>query len=78
MRVCLQVGWRIAAGAYLLLLLGGCVVVPPHDGLARIRVDDVVKRVKCDIAIAVLNKTNVREREVFVLGHSLRRAHHMA
>ena len=50
---------RLAVCCWL-LALSGCVVVPPHDGLARVRVDDVVKRVKCDIAIAVLDKTNFR------------------
>jgi hypothetical protein len=30
--------------------------VPPRDGLARVRVGDVVKRVKCDIAEVIFNK----------------------
>jgi hypothetical protein len=50
-------GW--AASACLLVLLAfGCVAVPPRDGLARVHVEDVVKRVKCDIAKAVLLKAN--------------------
>jgi hypothetical protein len=36
--------------------LVGCVVVPPHDGLARVRVGDVVKRVKCELAEVISNK----------------------
>lgn len=36
--------------------LVGCVVTPSHDGLARVRVDDVVKRVRCDIRDAVFSK----------------------
>jgi hypothetical protein len=43
--------------------LSGCVVVPPHDGLARVRVDDVVKRIKCDIATAILEKSNERSAD---------------
>jgi hypothetical protein len=44
-------------------VFSSCAVVPPHDGMARVRVDDVVKRVKCDIATAVLEKTNVAPME---------------
>ena len=44
----------------MLLALAGCAVTPPHDGLARVRVDDVVKRVKCDIGKAVLAKLGQR------------------
>ena len=46
-----------------LFMLSGCVVVPPQDGLARVRVDDVMKRVKCDIAKAVLLKTNQKSSD---------------
>lgn len=42
------------------IVLAGCVVTPPHDGLARVHVDDVVKRVKCDIGKAVFSKVRVR------------------
>lgn len=47
--------WRIvvlALGASLI----GCVVVPPRNGLARVHVGDVVKRIKCDLASVVYNK----------------------
>jgi hypothetical protein len=38
----------------------GCVVVPPRDGLARVRVGDVVKRIKCDLAEVVFQKAQER------------------
>jgi hypothetical protein len=41
-------------------LLSGCIAVPPHDGLARVHVNDVIKRVKCDIAETVLRKAMER------------------
>jgi hypothetical protein len=41
-------------------LLYGCVNIPPHDGLARVNVNDVIKRVKCDIAEVVLRKAMER------------------
>ncbi len=46
----------VAFGASLI----GCVVVPPREGLARVHVGDVVKRVKCDLAKLVLNKAYER------------------
>jgi hypothetical protein len=46
----------VAFGASLI----GCVVVPPHDGLARVHVGDVVKRIKCDIAKVVFEKAQER------------------
>lgn len=52
--------WSIMLLGYI---LSGCVVVPPHDGLAHVRVDDVVKRIKCDIARAVLEKSNKRSAD---------------
>jgi hypothetical protein len=49
---------RVIGAGLLTCLFTGCAVVPQHDGLARVQVDEVVKRVKCDIARAVLLKTN--------------------
>jgi hypothetical protein len=50
----------VGRGAIALVALGaalvGCVVVPPRDGLARVRVGDVVKRIKCDLAETIFNK----------------------
>jgi hypothetical protein len=49
-------GWvltLIVAGC----ILSGCVVIPARDGLARVHVGDVVKRIKCDIAEVVFNKS---------------------
>jgi hypothetical protein len=38
----------------------GCVVVPPRDGLARVHVGDVIKRVKCDLAEVIFEKVQER------------------
>jgi len=57
------VGRTVAAVSFLGYVSAACVATPPHDGLARVHVDDVVKRVKCDIAHAVLLKTNQRSRD---------------
>jgi hypothetical protein len=43
--------------------VGSCVVVPPHDGLARVRVGDVVKRIKCDVAKIVFRKAYERTED---------------
>jgi hypothetical protein len=32
----------------------GCTTVPPRDGLAKVHVGDVVKRIKCDVSNAVI------------------------
>lgn len=50
---------RTLFGFSMALCSGSCVV-PPRDGLAQVRVDDVMKRVKCEMARAVLEKTNER------------------
>src|SRR5262249_5213095 len=53
--------FRRAIGIVLLsLLLNGCVNVPTHDGLARVRVGDVVKRIKCDMAEIIFRKAQIR------------------
>jgi hypothetical protein len=56
------VGARLSALALVAigLTLIGCAVVPPHDGLARGRVGDVIKRVKCDLAEVVSRKAKER------------------
>jgi hypothetical protein len=41
----------------------GCTSVPPHDGLANVRVSDVVRRVKCDIRDAVLQTARYRDEQ---------------
>jgi hypothetical protein len=51
-----------AAGAVCvaLTMLPGCAVIPAHDGLAQVRVDHVVARIKCEIAMAVLEKAKIK------------------
>jgi hypothetical protein len=58
---------RLCASTFLVfgltavgLSLIGCVVVPPKDGLARVRVGDVVKRIKCDLAEVIFTKAQER------------------
>ena len=55
-----RVNWSALFGALALVALGlslaECVVVPPRDGLARVHVGDVVRRIKCEIAQTVFNK----------------------
>jgi hypothetical protein len=50
---------RALAGSSFCVILASCVAaIPPRDGLAQVHVDQVIKRIKCDIARAVINKTN--------------------
>jgi hypothetical protein len=35
------------------LMLFGCVVIPPHDGLAKVPLDHIVKLVKCDLVNSI-------------------------
>jgi hypothetical protein len=54
-----RIHYRLAIFAFASCLIG-CVVVPPHDGLARVHVGDVMKRVKCDLAEVVFEKAQER------------------
>ena len=36
------------------LVATGYTTVPPHDGLAKVRVGDVVKRIKCDVSNTIM------------------------
>jgi hypothetical protein len=40
---------RISAVMVIAVTLSSCVVIPPHDGLARVPLDHIVKLVKCDL-----------------------------
>jgi hypothetical protein len=42
---------------FCIALCSGSCVVPPRDGLAQVRVDDVMKLIKCEMARAVFAKT---------------------
>jgi hypothetical protein len=52
----LKVIGRTLFGFSIALCSGSCVV-PPRDGLAQVRVDDVMKLIKCEMARAVFAKT---------------------
>ncbi len=52
--------WTALVALCFSATLIGCVFVPPRDGLARVHVGDVVKRIKCDIVQAVFNKAQER------------------
>lgn len=52
--------WRTLSVILLAPYFSGCVAVPAHDGLARVHVGDVVKRIKCDLATIVFNKAKKR------------------
>jgi hypothetical protein len=54
--ICWNTLGLFALGASLI----GCVVVPPRDGLARVHVGDVVKRIKCDLAEVIFEKAQER------------------
>ena len=53
---------RTLLGFSIVLCSASCVV-PPRDGLAQVRVDDVMRLVKCEMARAVLEKTNERSED---------------
>lgn len=42
--------------SFSLAMLPSCTVVPAHDGMAQVRADHVVARVKCDLATVILEK----------------------
>jgi hypothetical protein len=58
----LKVIGRTLFGFSIALCSGSCVV-PPRDGLAQVNVDQVVKLIKCEMAHAVLAKTNERSED---------------
>jgi hypothetical protein len=53
---------RTLSGFSIALCSGSCVV-PPRDGLAQVNVDQVVRLIKCEMAQAVLAKTNERSED---------------
>ena len=58
----LKVIGRTLFGFSIALCSGSCVV-PPRDGLAQVRVDQVVKLVKCEMVNAILAKTNEQSED---------------
>jgi hypothetical protein len=53
----MRIGSRVAsAAAFVLCMLPGCTVIPSRDGLAQVRVDYVVARIKCEFTQAILEK----------------------
>jgi hypothetical protein len=48
---------------FCIALCSGSCVVPPRDGLAQVRVDDVMRLIKCEMAQAVLDKTNKKSED---------------
>lgn len=53
---------RALFGFSIALCSSSCVV-PPRDGLARVNVDQVMKLIKCEMAQAVLAKTNEQSED---------------
>jgi hypothetical protein len=53
---------RTLFGFSIVLCSGSCVV-PPRDGLAQVRVDQVMKLIKCEMVYAVLDKTNQQSED---------------
>lgn len=49
--------------AFSIALFSGSCVVPPRDGLAQVRVDDVMRLIKCEMARAVFAKTRERSAD---------------
>ena len=52
--------FRFVSIVLVIVAQSGCVTVPSRSGLARVRVGDVVKRIKCDLAKAVFYKAQER------------------
>jgi hypothetical protein len=52
---------RVASAAALVVyMLPGCTVIPSRDGIAQVRVDYVVARIKCEFSQAILEKAKTR------------------
>lgn len=52
--------FRFVTIVLVVVAQSGCVTVPSRSGLARVRVGDVVKRIKCDLAKSVFYKAQER------------------